>query len=372
MGYTSIDRSVFKDRVKKIRRQLMSDNLRGLLIFTDEFRPSYSLYITDYRPVDNIEFSPQGVYINQDEIVLFLGRKNMEMAKTITWINDIRDIDSLDDFLYKKERGGTLGLSGIEKIPHFYKKVIDGISDSKHFTIYDKVLDDLRSIKSEDEISLLRAASVTADDAMKYMMTNIEPGKTSEVELAAMGEFFIRRAGMDLGYDTIVASGKNTLDKTWRPSRTVIRNGDILLINIVPRNKGYCSFLTVSHATDNPYAKEICSISKKIIKYMIDNLKQGDHSNKIYELYYEKTREYKLLDHFLPFSNSEKSIGHSTGLEVVEYPYINRESDNILENNMVLSLKYNLYNFEFGDVRFEFNILIDGKAVLLNECLLED
>jgi Xaa-Pro aminopeptidase len=234
------------------------------------------------------------------------------------------------------------------------------------------VLDNLRLYKNEDEIQLIKIASSTADNAVKYMLGNIKPDVSTEVGIASEGEFFIRRKGMDIGYDTIIASGKNTMDKTWRPSSNVIKKGDILLINIVPRHKGYCSFFTILHPIDNSYAKEICSISKKIIKYMIENIKQGDSSNKIYELYYEKTKEYGLLNHFSPFSNSEKSIGHSTGLEVVEYPYINKDNNIILENNMVLSLKYNLYNFKFGDIRFEFNVLIDDKAILLNRYLIEE
>lgn len=371
MGYTSINNRFIQDRVKKIREQLVLDNIKGLLIFTDEFRPSYSLYISDYRPVENLEFSPQGVYISQEKIILFLGKLNKTNAQTVSWIRDIRDIETINNFFNKMKSGETIGLCGIEKIPFFYKRIIDNISNNINFVNYDKVLDNLRLYKNVDEIKLIKMASITADNTMKYMLENIKPDISTEVGIAAKGEFFIRSKGMDLGYDTIIASGKNTMDKTWRPSSDVIRKGDILLINIVPRYKGYCSFFTISQAINNSYAQEICSISKKIIKYMIENIKQGDSSNKIYELYYEKTMEYGLLNHFLPFSSSEKSIGHSTGLEVVEYPYINNNNDIILENNMILSLKYNLYNFEFGDIRFEFNVLIDHKAILLNKYLIE-
>ncbi|MFT5872991.1 MAG: hypothetical protein ACI8WT_001932 [Clostridium sp.] len=123
MGYTSIDNRFMQDRVKKIREQLLLDNIKGLLIFTDEFRPNYSLYISDYRPVENLEISPQGVYISQEEIILFLGKLNKESAKNIFWIRDIRDIETINDFFCKMKAGETIGLSGIERIPFFIRKL---------------------------------------------------------------------------------------------------------------------------------------------------------------------------------------------------------------------------------------------------------
>jgi Xaa-Pro aminopeptidase len=369
MGYTSMDAQVFEERVKKIRHQLQVDSLEGLLIFTDEFRPHYSLYISDYRPVENIEISPQGIYISQVEIVLFLGEKNMENAKETSWIRDVRNIEEISSFFLEMEEGVCIGLSGIEKIPYFYKKIIDKIAINIQFFAYDHRIDALRVIKNTDEIKLMKEASAIADQAIKEMLKNVCPDKISEVELATIGEYFIRKSGMDYGYDTIVASGKNTMDKTWRPSHNIIKRGDILLINIIPRNKGYCSFVTISQAIENSYAHKICDISKKIIHYVIENLRQGDGSDKIYRLYYKKVKEYGLLEHFLPFSDSDTSIGHSTGLEVVEPPYLDIKKNVILEKNMILSLKFNLYNFDFGDIRFEFNVLMEDKAVLLNKCL---
>ncbi|PKM54162.1 MAG: hypothetical protein CVV00_09390 [Firmicutes bacterium HGW-Firmicutes-5] len=370
MGYTSMDTRIFKERVTKIRKQLALDSLEGLLIFTDEFRPSYSLYISDYRPVENVEISPQGVYISQDELIVFLGEKNMESAKNITWIPDIRDIKGIIPFFQQMEVGTRLGLSGIDKIPYFYKKMMDEIAINIQFSDYDQHIDTLRVIKNVDEIKLIKEAARVADRTIVEMLEYIHPNNMTELELAAMGEFIIRKTGMDYGYDTIVSTGKNTMDKTWRPSHDIIKKGDVVLINIVPRNNGYCSFVTVTYAIENEYAQKICRLSKEIILYMINNLRQGDSSSRIYDLYYKKVKEYGLLEHFLPFSDSEKSVGHSTGLEVVEPPYFDAKKSVILEKNMILSLKFNLYNFKFGDVRFEFNVLIDDKTILLNKCLL--
>ncbi len=371
MGYTAIGEGVLKKRVSALRQRLKKENMVGLLIFNDEFRPYYSMYISDYKPVENLEFSPQGVYISQDELILFLGKENVKSARQLSWISDIRDIQELTPFFLSMTSDVCLGLCGIEKLPHFYKKVIDTVAEHVRFLNKDNWLDELRMIKSQEELVCLRDVAQAADDTVKSMLEHVEADYTTEKELAAYGEYYIRCQGMDYGYDTIVASGKNTMDKTWRPSQKTIKKGDVLLINMVPRSQGYCSFLTVTHAVHNPNAQAICTVAKKVIKYMTKNIKPGDTASKIYDLYYQKTKEYGLLEHFLPFNPSEKSIGHSIGLEVVEHPYLQRDSQVVLQKNMVLSLKYNLYNFDFGDIRFEFSVWIDDEVKLLNQYLFE-
>ncbi len=300
MGYTSINKKYFIKRVKSIRHQLTIDNIESILIFNDEFRPSYSLYISDYRPVENIEFSPQAVYISHKDIILFLGDINKEGAKTISWISDIRSINTIYDFFSKMKKDTKIGLSGIERIPFFYKKTVEKIGKNINFVNYDFLLDRLRLIKNNDEIANIKEASLVADNTIKYIFNNFKTTCSTELDVATEAEFFIRNSGLDIGYDTIVSTGKNTINKTHRPKNQVIKEGSILLINIVPRFNGYCSFFTITKAINNDYANKICSMAVKVILYMVDNLKVGDRCSNIYKLYYKKTKEYGLLNNFLP------------------------------------------------------------------------
>ncbi len=371
MGYTSVKNKYIQQRIHHIRGRLAADNITGLLIFTEEFRPSYSLYISDYCPIENIEFSPQAVFITQSEVILFLGALNKEAAKDISWIKDIRDIDALIPYFQSQKQGCKIGLSGVEKLPLYYKKQLDKIAHKVDFIAYDFAIDNLRLYKDEDEIRNLKMASIIADEAVAYMLDKVKADISTEANLAAEGEFYIRNKGLDLGYDTIIASGRNIIDRTHRPKPKIIKNGEVLLLNIVPKYNGYCAFLTLTTAMNNPYAQAICSQGKAVIQYMVNHLKAAEPASRIYDLYYEKTKEYGLLKHFLPFGEADMPIGHSIGLDVVEQPIITKNSDIILENHMVLSLKYFLYDFAFGDVRFEFTIAMNDKAVLLNKSILE-
>ncbi len=357
------------NRVEHIREILLRDNLKGLLIFTEEFRPSYSFYISDYRPVENIEFSPQVVYISLDRVVLFLGPLNMERARSISWIEDIRDIEELDRFFTQK--GDTLGIAGIEKLPGYYQKVINRLAKHINFVPYDHHIDGLRLYKAPEEMDCLIQAAHFADGAVGHMLGKVQPGISTEKEIAMEGEFFLRTQGVDIGYDTIISGGLNTRDRTHRPKDTIVKRGDLLLINIVPRYRGYCSFVTVTKALDNPLGDEVCRGAQEVIAYVLRELREGDRASRIYELYYEKTKACGLLDHFILQPTGDMPIGHSTGLDVVEPPIISRQSDLILRDGMVISLKYALSNFEFGDVRFEFNIAVSESISLLNQSVLD-
>ncbi|WP_317856009.1 hypothetical protein [Chakrabartyella piscis] len=74
MGYTGIAKEKFEERIYRIRKWITEENLDGFFIYNEEFRPSHNLYISDYMPVQNIEFSPNVIYLNQESVILFLGK----------------------------------------------------------------------------------------------------------------------------------------------------------------------------------------------------------------------------------------------------------------------------------------------------------
>ena len=62
-GFTGLAESVFRARVQKVQEELSDKKLDALFVFSDEYRPGYTIYFSDYFPVNVIEESPQGVFI---------------------------------------------------------------------------------------------------------------------------------------------------------------------------------------------------------------------------------------------------------------------------------------------------------------------
>jgi Xaa-Pro aminopeptidase len=66
-----------RQRAENLRRRMKSEGYDALIIYSDEYRSGHSTYVTNYKPINVIEESPQLVLIVGDnEPVVFLGRLN--------------------------------------------------------------------------------------------------------------------------------------------------------------------------------------------------------------------------------------------------------------------------------------------------------
>jgi Xaa-Pro aminopeptidase len=71
-----------------------------------------------------------------------------------------------------------------------------------------RMMEELRIVKDETEISLIRKAAEIADQVFSHILGFIRPG-ISEIEIAAEMEHHMRRLGAEgPSFETIVASGK--------------------------------------------------------------------------------------------------------------------------------------------------------------------
>ena len=77
------------------------------------------------------------------------------------------------------------------------------------------LVEKIRLIKTEEEISIIKAACRIADEAFEHIVTYIKPGMT-ELEVSNELEFFMRKQGAtSSSFDTIVASGVTIGTSTW-------------------------------------------------------------------------------------------------------------------------------------------------------------
>ena len=47
-GFTGLSKEIFKGRIEKVKKELYKRNLDSLFVFSDEYRPGYTLYLSDY------------------------------------------------------------------------------------------------------------------------------------------------------------------------------------------------------------------------------------------------------------------------------------------------------------------------------------
>jgi len=105
-------------------------------------------------------------------------------------------------------------------------------------------LDEMRLIKDDGEIALMRRAAASRRDAHQRAMRATRPGR-SEYEIEAELLYEFRRRGAQYpAYWPIVAGGANACILHYRDNNAPLADGDLLLIDAGCELDGYASDLT--------------------------------------------------------------------------------------------------------------------------------
>jgi Xaa-Pro aminopeptidase len=117
-------------------------------------------------------------------------------------------------------------------------------------------LDEMRLIKDEAEIALMRRAAEIAAAAHRRAMRAARPGmKEYEIEAELLHEFR-RRGAQAPAYSPIVAAGANACVLHYVENCAELRDGDLLLIDAGCELDGYASDITRSFPVNGRYSGE--------------------------------------------------------------------------------------------------------------------
>lgn len=365
-GFTGINVEVFQQRVERMTKFINEKGLDGAYIFSDEYRPGFTTYFSDYRPINMIEESPQGVFIDTEgKVTLFLGAINAQAAARVSWIKDIRDINTMYDFFdgISKKLGKKLliGVSGQDLLPVKYFKRLQKLLVDKDYIDIDYQLTEMRQIKVPAEIALLEKSAEIGDEALIQAIDRLQKEDVTEIDLCATAEYVIKSNGADLACATVLSGGMHTEMPTWRPTDTVIKDGEALLIDVAPLYKGYSGDVAVTVIKGNGTEEQqhVVRSARNIVVESIEALKPGDPAHRIYDLFLEGTIKNGYDQYFRPYAKGMRAVGHSIGLDCVERPNLDDDSEFLLQPGMTLALKLDLHGFEWGGLRIEAVMLVE-------------
>lgn len=381
-GFSGFPKKVFEERIRRMQREVQAGGLDAAFVFSDEYRPGNTMYFSDYKPINVIEESPQGVYIPPDgDPVVFLGAINAKAARRRSWVADIRDIETVGDFFSGLRNPGgrlRLGLIGKSLLPVKYFEMLLRWVSVDDVVDFDDALNRMRSIKTKEEIDLMQRAAEIGDESIRETIALLRESKTpvSENDLAARGEYIIRARGADIGSATVLSAGLNTAEPTWRPTtEKQIDRGDAVLIDMNPAFRGYCSdvAVTVFHGKVDGEKAEASQCAKEILSAVIAEMKPGILASFVYDFFRAGAAAHGFEKHFLEYAKGMRAVGHGVGMDIVERPNLSAESDYLLEPGMTLALKFDLHGFDFGGVRMEADCVVEEDGCrYLNRVLEED
>ena len=128
------------------------------------------------------------------------------------------------------------------------------------------ILDDLRLIKSQSEIELLREAGRITGVAISESMKSIRPG-VMEYEIDAILRYvYLVSGARDFGYRAIIASGENAWYGHYDKNDDILKAGDLILLDCAPDYRYYTSDIGRMIPIDGTYSK----LQRQLYGFMVE------------------------------------------------------------------------------------------------------
>ncbi|MDB4867200.1 MAG: aminopeptidase family protein [Cohnella sp.] len=221
------------------------------------------------------------------------------------------------------------------------------------------VIEELRMIKDETELAVIREATDLADRTFEYILGFIKPG-VRESEIALEMETFMRKHGASgPSFTTIVASGERSAMPHGVASERVVGKDEFVKLDFGAYYKGYCSDLTRTVVVGKPSDKhrEIYNIVKEAQQYALDHLVPGMTGREGDALTRDIITMYGYGEHF------GHGTGHGFGMEIHEAPRLSKNGDMVLTPGMTVTVEPGIYLPGFGGVRIEDDVVFTDTGI---------
>ncbi|MDQ7095774.1 Xaa-Pro peptidase family protein [Desulfosporosinus sp. PR] len=234
-----------------------------------------------------------------------------------------------------------------------HEKLKQSFSQSELLSL-PSLVSDLRSVKDEQEVNLIRQAVRIADAAFSETLKTIEVGQT-EQEIGLNLEFSMRRLGASGGsFEFIIASGKRSALPHGTATPKKVQFGELLTMDFGAIYQGYCSDITRTIALGEPSEKqrEIYALVLEAQKAGIGAVAPGKTGKEV------DAAARKIIEDAGYGEYFGHGLGHSVGLAIHEGPNFNVREERVLKPGMVLTVEPGIYLPDWGGVRIEDIVLV--------------
>ncbi|MFA1821564.1 M24 family metallopeptidase [Virgibacillus oceani] len=220
------------------------------------------------------------------------------------------------------------------------------------------VIEELRLIKDQDELEIMKKAAEIADNAFEHIQSFIKPG-VKEIDISNELEFFMRKQGAaSSSFDIIVASGFRSALPHGVASEKEIQSGELVTMDYGALYHGYCSDITRTVAVGE-INDELKNIYDTVLEAQIrgvEGICPGISGKEADALTRDYIKEKGYGDYF------GHSTGHGLGMEVHEGPSLSFRSDKKLQTGMVVTVEPGIYVPQVGGCRIEDDVIVTEKG----------
>ncbi|MGC8691925.1 MAG: M24 family metallopeptidase [Thermoplasmata archaeon] len=219
-------------------------------------------------------------------------------------------------------------------------------------------INEMRMIKDDFEIDILKEAAKIASDVAEDIIDYIKEGM-KEKELAAELTYLLMKNGaQENAFTPIIAFGENSAEPHYFSGDRKLKRGDFILMDFGARYRKYNSDITRTYffGKANEKQRKMYEIVYNAQKIGIEMIKEGI-SGKDVDLearkYIDSTEFKGLFIH---------SLGHGVGLAVHDHAALSPSSNLILKENMIVTVEPGVYLKGFGGVRIEDDVVVKKEG----------
>ncbi|MEM2083257.1 MAG: Xaa-Pro peptidase family protein [Nitrososphaerota archaeon] len=338
-------------RIEDLKKKIDKEGLEAFLITRKE-----NLYYF-------LNFIGEGtLLITKDKAILFVTPLFLESAeeqcKNIEILKLSLHIDPLKYIINEiKKINGKIGFDELSSKSYIYFS--SNLSKDNKLLNKEEIIWDMRKIKDEDEILKIKEAAKITDMGLKLALEIIKPGITELDIKAEVIKEMMKNGAEEIAFEPIIASGRNSSFPHGGYRNRKLKKGDIVVIDIGAKYKGYCSDETrVSYVyeLDNEM-KKVYNIVLEAQELALKNIKEGIAMKEVDKKVRDFFKEKGFKDKFI------HGLGHGIGINIHEPPTINPLSKDFFKKNMVVSCEPGIYIPKNYGIRIEDTILIKEKGV---------
>lgn len=347
-------------RLARLRERLREQELDAIVIT----HPSNRFWLSGFTGEDIPPNESAGhLVISQYEAILVTSRLNSTLAQQEA--HGFRIFDRERDFA----RGDATVLQelgarriGFEDRAILYRDVRvleETLGQDVELVPVGSLVDDLRAIKTPDELERIKQAQAITDAALQAVVAELRPGLT-EREVALRLERALMEAGADgTAFPIAVASGPHGALPHYRPTQRPIAVGEPIVIDMGAVVGGYCADLTrtVWLGTADDQLERIFAVVLAAIEAAEEGIRPGMTGREADALAREVIVRAGYGDAFT------HSLGHGVGVRVHEAPSLSPASEQVLEPGHVVTIEPGIYLPGWGGVRIEDLVVIREQGV---------
>ncbi len=274
----------------------------------------------------------------------------------------------IQDIIQSNNGKLKVGMQLFFNTPAFLVDLFKKINKNVDLVSSDPIMDELRSVKEDEEIEFLTKAQKIACKGMDRVYELLKPGITGH-EIVTEALYVMMKEGADgtstpihvnIGEQSCWIHGKTTSKK--------IKKGDMVVVDLTPQFHGYCANLARTFVIG-----QASNDQKKIIETYLEMKEEtrkllipGNTTKILDEKGGEVCKKYDLDKYHI------NGISHGIGLRFEEIPattIVPAQRTFKLKENMTMTIGHTiLANPDVGGARFEdiYRITPDGGQILCN------